>query len=549
MNDKLLAEWKTLVKQIKIYDKTYDDGEPLINDDLYDCLKERLIYIESIIGIQKNSPLYKIRGEATYAKIQHKQPMLSLDHGFGVESMRLFLNKIRNTSNDPFPLIAEHKIDGISLSIRYNDGDITIVTRGNGIKGTDVTQQMQYLDIPRNINENIEVRGELYIKYDDFKKISDQFSSPRNFCASLLQNKCTIPDTKIAFAPHNVFSDKNFKLYSDKINYIKKLGFNPIKSWACNTEKDCINVFEDIEQNMYDIEYAIDGVVFKINSLEIWDKLGSHNTAPRYAFARKFNKTTLETTITDIKFQVGKFGTITPVAIFDTIKLFGVNISRATMHNICELEAKNYGIGDKIGVSRAGDCSPYINYKTFDAQNPSTIKNCPSCGCMLKKSNKTLICENSWNCEDQKIARIQHFCSLNAFNISGVGLNVIKEMVEKKFIEYPSDIFDLPQKITNKTIIFTKGWDTKSINNLIEAIKKSKNIDFVNFIYSLCIPNVGYGAAKSLAKYYNNLDLLIENQQKIHGIGEKIIDSINQFFQTENKWIIQLKNKIIINYD
>lgn len=558
MNNKiqLLKEWKSLVRQIDLYDKSYDEGLPLINDNLYDELRNRLAYIESIIGIQKDSPLHKIRGEAHGNKIRHSELMLSLDHGFGIKSINGFINKIQNTGHNPFPIIAEHKIDGISLAIRYSNGNIQILTRGNGIEGIDVTEQMQYLDIPRNINENIEIRGELYMKHHDFAKIADKFSSPRNYCASLIQNKYSIPNAKVSFAPHNaMICDKhNIISYIDKINYIKELGFKPIISWICNNQDDCAEVFKGVESNLKNIEYPIDGVVYKVNCLEIWNVLGSHNTAPRYAFAAKFHKIIYETTIRDISFQIGKFGTITPVAIFDCIEIDGNKITRATIHNVDELKKNSYGVGDKIGISRAGDSIPYINSKLFNADNFKIIDRCPCCGFALEQFEKTLRCNNSWNCIEQKIDRIYHFCSIEGFNIKGVGLNIIKEMVQSGFISKPIDIFNLPSKILNKELYLSKGWNVKSINNLLLSIEKSKNVRFANMIYALCIPNVGYGVSKGLAKYYPNFDAFITNfkyiPDKIPGIGVKIIESIKTFLHAEdNKWIFALQDKIIINYN
>lgn len=574
-NPELLDEWKKLATQIRKHNKLYEQGKPLIGDDYYDLMTSRLAWIEGIIGPQRNSPIREVRVTEGAKKIEHLAPMLSLDHGFLGESITNFLKKLRNLTNDPFPIIAEHKVDGIALALRYVDHKLSLaLTRGNGNMGTDVLSRIKYLDVPQEIAHpgTVEIRGELFMRFADFEQIKDRFSSPRNACAAFLQNKEPISYMKVGFFPHNVIG-LQAHTYLELINSL--LGFKIFEREVCNSEQDCLDFFAKTQEKRDKIEYPIDGVVMKMNDIKECEKIGFHRTAPRYAFAAKFSPFFKKTTIREIEMQVGKFGTITPVAIFDPIEIDGSVIRRATLHNFDELQKHGYGPGDEILVSRAGDTIPYVCEKVYDAKNPISIQNCPSCGAKLGPFEKTLRCPGGWACPEQKADRLEHFCSLNAFNINGMGKKVVRSFIEQGFLQYPCDIFDLLNH--RKQILEMDGWSEKSVTNLMSAIEKAKLTPLAKMIFGLCIPNVGYGNAVSLAEHFGSIENLIlefgsnelikwsldrqglnteirnsaQNQQSLAidasptGIGKITLSSIRNFFNSDNQeWIKSLINKM-----
>jgi DNA ligase (NAD+) len=356
---------------------------------------------------------------------------------------------------------------------------------------------------------------------------------------------------KANFLAHEII-DKKFHTYKESMEYLKNLGFEVLNNKTCSTKEDCMSFFQESLNNRNDMPYPIDGVVFKINNSVIADSLGCHETAPRYAFAVKFDAIAKETTIRKIEVQVGKFGTLTPIAVFDTVLIDGHNIKKATIHNFDELNKNGYGVGDGILINRSGDVVPYISAKYYDAQNPFKIQFCPSCGSQVHEYQKTLVCNNKWDCRAQKICKIEHFCSKNAFNIEGIASSTIASFVESGLIERPVDIFALPEKIKSKQIFLGEGWKSKSIQNLINSIDQSREINLSNFLFALCIPNVGLGVSRKIAKnflafedFYQNYTA--EEPQKIDSIGEVIMTSIKDFLLAKDEnWVFELKKIVKI---
>lgn len=546
-DDDLKEEWSNIADKIKGYNQAYDQGKSLIDDDGYDALKVRLFQIEQIIGKQPKSPLYEVGSNLSANKIPHIHPMLSLDHGFTVDAIHRFVKKVSNSTADVFPMIAEHKIDGVAISLRY-DGNFVAVTRGNGKEGVDITSQIKFVEIPRSLDLK-EVRGELYMTYQEFEKLQYKFSSPRNACAALLQSKTPLPWLKVEFIAYNSYGYTHLT-YVEKIAHLQSLGFKTPPNKICANVADCIDFFTETEtmRNQNKLPYPIDGIVLKLNSLADWDKLGSHRTGPRYASAIKFLPKSATTVITDIIPQVGKFGVITPVAVFDPVMIEGSKISRATLHNFSEINEKQYGIGDKILVSKAGDTVPYIQMKIAGNNAPFKLINCPSCGSTLTQFEKTLKCNQSWNCTAQKIGRIQHFCSRDAFNIMTLGAKTIEEFVNAGYLNTPLDIFALEDNIACGKIKLKEGWQVKSIQNLIDGINNARNIDMSNFLFALGIPNLGLGQASAIAKCISSFSQFVsiyKNQENfsIKGIGRILIQSIYNFLHDNTQgWIYGLTN-------
>jgi len=551
----LKKEWQKLAIKLKKYNKLYELGNPIIEDDYYDVLTEKLRHIESIIGPQKNSPLQSIGSiDIDSDKVEHLVPMLSLDHGFGPEGIDLFFKRFNQNKKRPFPIVAEHKVDGISVGLRYKNGKLSqVITRGSGTCGKDITKQSSQIEVPYSINieQDLEIRGELYMDFNTFKQLNGQFSSPRNACSSIVNNK-TVSNFKLKFFPHNLLG-LQCSTYFQQMRKLEGFGFESIPYKLCNDKNDCLEYFKNIRDAKDSINYPIDGVVFKINDLELCNELGHHRTAPRYAFAVKFNPISYETVITSIDLQVGKSGVITPVATFKPVYIDGQCITKATLHNINELYKNNYGPGDRIKIARAGDAIPYVSEKIAEGSNKSiNITNCPCCNSEVIQHNQTLKCPNGWQCKEQRIGRIEHFCSRNCLNINYVGGEVVRALVNAELIYYPFDLFRLSENSKSiATLLQLKGWNNKSINNLINSINSRRKIKLANFIFSLGIPNVGYGNSSVLSKYFESFDNIIQyyiepDPKPITGIGQVVTSSISKFLCNPNeKWIYRYNQEDI----
>ncbi|USO00593.1 MAG: NAD-dependent DNA ligase LigA [Alphaproteobacteria bacterium] len=556
--DDLTKEWNQIAKQIRAYDKRYSYGTPLISDFGYDALKDRLMEIEQIIGKQKNSPLNTIGTISHEETIEHLEPMLSLDHGYGEASIQNFYKKMLNLlKTDVVPqMVIEHKIDGIATSIRYEHGQLKLVlTRGDGFRGLNITEHAKYIiGIPKYFPiENFEVRGEVYMKFADFNNLPN-FKNPRNAVAGILRSKDLdiVSSHKLFFIAHG-FTNRgtnSFTTYENGIIFLRQNGFEISDYYISDSEAESCRIFNTLDRNS--IDYPIDGVVLKLNDLSLWDKLGSHSTAPRYAFATKFSPKDSETQIISIEMQVGKFGTITPVANIDSVEIDGITIQKVSMHNMQEFVNKNYLKGDKIIIARAGDVIPYILQKTSNNQieKAELPTHCPSCNTKLIWDSVNLKCTNGWNCKAQALLRIEHFVSRKAFNINGLGSKNLEKLYDYQIIQKPNDVFKLTQLALNNDQLIKNLLGSKVVQNLYNQIEKNRIISLSKFIYALCIPNVGYGTSKLLAAHCVDFETFIstfsqDTQIKIKHVGQTILESIRHFLNTE-QWIFDCYKEIKI---
>ncbi|QEK38079.1 NAD-dependent DNA ligase LigA [Candidatus Cytomitobacter indipagum] len=556
MSKELLEEWKEIAKKIKKYDKKYAHGIPLISDFSYDALKQRLEDIEKIIGKQRNSPLNTI-GEVEEKTVDHATPMLSLDHGYGANSISDFYKKIYNATKSTYEkavpkMIIEHKIDGVAVSIRYENGAIKyVLTRGDGFAGIDITKQSKYIKgIPQNISlKDFDIRGEIYMTFEDFDK-TQGFKSPRNATTGIIRSKEMdfIASHNLQFIAHGFVNKGNFEQYSEGIEFIKNAGFQISDYHISKSEQESIEIFEKFDRDS--VPYPIDGMVFKINDLNLCEQLGHHRTAPRYAFAAKFPPKNTKTFIKNIEFQVGKFGTITPVAEVNSIEIDGVMIQKVSMHNMAELQNKKYNIGDEIIIARAGDVIPYILSKESSGEKSFELPNqCPVCNFKLIWDSVTMRCTNGWNCNAQALLRIEHFVSRKAMNISGLGAKNIEKLFNADIVKKPNDIFNIINLVLNNDEVIKKLLGTKVAQNTFESIQKNKKLSLSRFIYCLCIPNIGHGMAKTIATHCitfdNFINIFQSDQIEIKGVGPMIIESIKKFI-SEEKWIYDAYQKIEI---
>ncbi len=504
--------------------------------------------------------------------------MLSLSNAFGRDDLLNFEKKINNYLNiknkNPIEYSVEPKIDGISASLTYKNGKLIMgLSRGDGIEGEVITENLKTIkDIPKNINsssfpKNIDIRGEVFIKNKDFKKLNDRFANPRNAASGSLRQKNPndtkkIPLNFIAYT-FGYFENNTLKKQSDFLKKLKEWGFKTSKyNDVIKGVDNLIKNHENFESSRFDLDYDVDGLVYKINDYNLQTRLGNVTNAPRWAIAHKFSAHSSFSEILKIDIQVGRTGALTPVAKIKPVNIGGVLVSNATLHNEDEINRKDIRIGDTVKVERAGDVIPHVVAVDLQKRkNDSKIfefpTKCPSCGSitikefnkLTKKKDAVRRCTSEgFECEKISIERVKHFVSKEALNVDGLGKRVVEKFWDLKLLRYPQDIFKLNfNKIQN-----LEGWGILSSNNLKKAIEKSKSISLQKFIYSLGIRHIGLENAKLIAKQcitVSNFVNLIKEKKfdiliNIDGIGETQINSLNKFFlnNTNQSVLQELKN-------
>jgi DNA ligase (NAD+) len=568
---------KEFVRLNKFY---YQYSKPAAKDEEFDKLKEEILILEKQYKFlkSKNSPskIVGYKPAKTFKKALHKVPMLSLANAFSEEDLNNFEKRIINyldkVENFKIEYSAEPKIDGISASLIYKKGKfITGLSRGDGKEGEDITENLKTIeDIPnyivsKDFPEEIDIRGEVFIQNSDFKKISEKFANPRNAASGTLRQKNPEETKKIPlkFIAYTFGYEKGLKLFSQN-EYLKKLkewGFktNPLNKTFQNV-KDLMQNYHDIEKKRNEIDFDIDGIVYKINDFKLQKRLGNVANAPRWAIAHKFSANSAVSKIENIEIQIGRTGALTPVAKIKPINIGGVVVSNATLHNEEEIYRKDIRIGDTVLVERAGDVIPHVisvDLKQRD-KNSKSFKfpiNCPSCGSKTikdfnlttKKEDAVRRCSSEgYVCEKVSIEKIKHFVSKEALNIEGFGKKIVENFFKLNFIKYPQDIFKLDYaKIEN-----LDGWGRQSVANLKYSINSRKNISFDKFIYALGIRHIGLENAKIISKNlksFKNFILLskknnFEDLLNIDGIGETQINSIKNFF--ENNTNMKVLNEL-----
>lgn len=587
---KLLQE---LADKIAKYNHAYYiEDKPLVADSQYDQLFNINLKLEQKFPhlILENSPSKKVGAkiENKFAKVTHSTPMLSLSNAFDEEDVRDFLDRIKNflRLNSFSPIFCEPKIDGLSFAATYKNGIlVTAATRGDGYIGEDVTANIKTIkNFPHNINnapEFLEVRGEVYIEKKDFWSLNqeqeqqdkDKFANPRNAAAgSLRQLDPSItakrPLKYFVYAVGSI--EKKLANSQDQLlAKLKELGFNvnEIRKLA-NSEEEIFNFYEYLKTNRENLPYEIDGVVYKLNDFALQDRMGFIARSPRFATAHKFPAIIGQTKLLSITVQVGRTGTLTPVAELEPIEISGATISRATLHNFQEIIRKDVRIGDYVFLQRAGDVIPQITGVDATKRETSEIFHppsfCPSCNSKLHYNVNDIIirCDNGLNCLAQNYERIRHFVSKNAMDIEGLGRKQVEFLIDKGLVSNPLDIFFLKEKndISLTKLENMEGWGKKSVENLFKNIEKSKKISLPRFIYALGIRHIGEQNAKLLAREfgsYNNfitqMELLKANDSDIYqklndleGIGDKmLIDIINFFDVKENIELIKNLSEVL----
>ncbi len=571
---------KKIKKIIRLNQNYFDKDEPLVSDNEYDLLKKDILNLEKKYDFlnHENSPSQTVgyKPSKNFKKFAHKVPMLSLANAFGEEDLINFekriLNYLDKKNNLKIEYSAEPKIDGISASLFYKNGQlIRGLSRGDGKEGEDITNNLKTIsDIPHlikedNFPEEIDIRGEVFIKNSDFKKLSNKFANPRNAASGSLRQKDPKETKKIPlkFIAYTFGYEKNLNCgtQSEFLKNLKIWGFkiNPLNKTIDNI-KDLINNYNNIEKNREKLDFDIDGIVYKVNDLKIQKRLGNVANAPRWAIAHKFASNKAISKVLSIDIQVGRTGALTPVAKIDPVNIGGVTVSNATLHNEDEISRKDIRVGDTVTVERAGDVIPHIlsvdvRKRSKDSLKYVFPKNCPSCGSktvkeyneITKKNDAVRRCSSEgYECEKIAIEKIKHFVSKDAFNIDGFGKKIVENFWKIKLIKFPQDIFELDYK----KIESLDGWGKQSVENLRYSINERKNISLDRLIYSLGIRHIGLENAKILSKHFRSFskfkslsnDRSYEELLNIDGIGETQVNSIKNFLS--NKVNLNVLNRL-----
>ena len=571
-----------LHKLINFHSYNYHSlDSPSIEDHEYDALFNELLNLEAEYPRYKYSysPSQRVGSEPLegFVKVEHLAPMLSLDNAFNSDDMHDFNKRIldRLTGKEAISYSCEPKLDGIAVNLLYKNGYIEkATTRGDGKVGEDITHNVKTINsIPLSLMNDeselpnlIEIRGEVFIEKDDFDSNNKKaaklgqktFANPRNAAAgSLRQLDPTVAASRpLKFFAHGIgFIDKgNFELpesQSDTLKLYKAWGLptNPLSDVVSNIE-ECEDYFEKVSNQRQKLPYEIDGVVFKVNDLKDQITLGQVSRAPRWAIARKFPAEVGTTFVKKISFQVGRVGSITPVAEFEPVNIGGVIVSHASIHNFDEIERLDVREGDTVRVKRAGDVIPQIISVDIGKRKKTSTEvqppdSCPSCdGKLIKPDGEAILrCTAGLSCPAQKCESLIHFVSRNALNIDGLGERIIDLLVERGLVSNFADLF----KLKKDDILKLDGFRDKSATNLLDSINASKDTTLARFIYSLGIREVGEATALNLALNFNNIAAFLvateEDLLEINDIGPVASKFILEFLSKKEN--IKLVNDLL----
>ena len=583
-----------LINEIKIHnDLYYNKDKPSITDSEYDklVLKLKKIILENPSVHLDENPLNEIGGKVSedFSKFNHPSPMLSLDNAMTVDDLRNFEKRLKNflgSSGENIEYCIEPKIDGLSVNLIYENGKLeTAATRGNGKIGEIITSNIRTInDIPEKIDfedapSSMEIRGEIFMTKDDFvvlnKSSNNQFANPRNAAAGSLRQIDPNVTAKrpLKFISHGfgLIKGNKHETYYDQMVQLKKwkIPISPLMNKSKSID-GLINIYSEIVSKRADIPYDIDGLVYKVNNLSLQNRLGFVGKAPRWAIAHKFESETAQTTVKKIDIQIGRTGSVTPVARLTPVNIGGVIVSNATLHNFDEIEKKDIREGDEVIVERAGDVIPHIIELVNNKKNKRSDKykkpnSCPICNSKIIVDPEEVIirCSGTYICEAQILGRLKHFVSRSALDIEGLGEKQINLFFINKHILKYSDIYDLKNK--KSEICQLDGWGDLSFNNLMKAIESKKKFSLSKLIYSLGIRFIGEKNALAISQAFKNVDSFKDFLQnlklnsseikdsmiEIDGLGPKAINSFFEYLEYKNnrEEIIKLLNVCEIYVD
>ena len=557
----------------KLHDHNYryyvlDD--PLISDYDFDMMLKELNDLEKSNPefFDKNSPTQRVGGEVTksFNTSVHETPMYSLDNSYSLEDLKDWEKRIKKIIEEPIQYTCELKFDGVSINLLYINGElIKAVTRGDGVKGDDVTANIKTiptvpLKLIGNFSNNFEARGEVVMPIEGFNELNkvrihngeEPFKNPRNTASGSLklQDSKEVSTRPLECLLYSVEDPNLFKNQIDFLEKAKNIGFNVFQN---HMHSDSIEeIFEFIqhwEKNRSELPFEIDGVVLKVNDFYQREILGFTSKFPRWAMAYKFKPENTGTSLNSISFQVGRTGSITPVANLEPVNLAGTIVKRASLHNADFIESMDIRVGDYVYVEKGGDIIPKItnvdkSKRAVDSKKFEFPEYCPECGSKLCRleGEANHYCLNYNGCKPQIIGRIQHYISRKALDIEGLGQETVALLVNANLIKNYSDLYDLKFD----QVVHLDRMADKSANNLLEGIIESKKIPFERVLYGLGIRYVGETVAKKLAKHFERIDNMLNTSFDelilVDEIGEKIANSILEFASDDDN--IQIINKL-----
>lgn len=573
-----------LRNEIREHDyRYYVLAEPTISDEQYDRLLRELIELEREYPEYQtaDSPSQRVGGQPTkeFPTVQHAVPMLSLSNTYNEEEVREFDRRVRSLlKKEPYKYVCELKFDGVAVSLIYTQGIFSRgATRGDGTQGDEITQNLKTIrSIPLRLRtqkkglENIEVRGEVYMNRDDFQQMNEErelagektFVNPRNSAAGTLklQDPAIVAQRPLKFVAYYLRSeDMDLRSHYENLHLLRELGF-PVSQHAraCRTIDEVITYWKEMELRREDLPYDIDGIVVKVDSIRQQQILGSIAKSPRWAIAFKFTSRKAETLLKGIRLQVGRVGTITPVADLEPVFLGGTTVSRATLHNEDYIKELDIRVGDTVVVEKGGDVIPKVSGVVTAKRPPGTKKFsmpqvCPECGSRLVRpeDEANYYCENT-ECPAQIRGRISHFAHRGAMDIEGLGEAIIDQLVTLGYLKSFADVYELQKH--RRELANLERWGEKSVQNLLDAIEQSKKRPFSRVLFALGIRHVGSGIAQLITKNFRSIDELMETPKEklesIQGIGPRIAESIYHFFQDKgNRKLVEKLRKAGVNLE
>lgn len=556
-----------LVEQLNEHNYRYAVlNDPVISDRAYDTLMRELIDLEARHPdlIQPDSPTQRVTSDLTreFPTVQHEVPMLSLDNTYSEDELRDFEDRIRRElPEEELQYVAELKIDGVALSLIYENGLLTRgVTRGNGTQGEDITPNVKTIkSIPIRLGNPVpycEIRGEVYLDHNTFDAINVQrekneenpFANPRNATSGSLklQDAQQVAERRLSFFAYS-FRSPNIQLstHGENLSYLERLGLPVNTNRAlCNNIDDIIAQAREWEEERQKLEYDIDGIVIKVNSIAQQNKLGATSKSPRWAISFKYSAEQAETVLKRITLQVGRTGVITPVANLEPVQLAGTTVSRATLHNAEELERKDIREGDTVILEKGGDVIPKVvravtAKRAEDAVAFEFPENCPVCDALLieDESEVAIRCENP-QCPAQLKGNIRHFASRTAMDIEGLGTALVEQLVDNKLVRDVGDLYNL--KLDELADL--ERMAEKSAQNVLDALEASKEQPFHRVLFALGIRHIGATVARTLSDNFHSIDRLRDTHpeeiEAVHEIGATIAKSIHTYLNIDSNWTI-----------
>jgi DNA ligase (NAD+) len=578
-----------LAEELRQHDhRYYVEAKPIIADGEYDRLYRQLLDLEQQFPelVTPESPSQRVAGRPVqeFKPVKHLTPMMSLDNTYSQEEVRQFVQRVRKLlAREQLEWVVEPKIDGVAVSLRYEDGKLVLgATRGDGTTGDDVTANLRTIrTVPLNLRQPgpsgtiptlLEVRGEVYLPIASFKQVNAQrlaaheepFANPRNAAAGSLKqlDPRIVAKRALAMFAYSLGQVEGAEVpaqHADMLQWLHALGFRtPEKTWVCQDEGQLLNAIQELDQRRHEFAYQTDGAVLKLNSIPLRARLGATAKAPRWAIAYKFEAEQAETTLEDVSIQVGRTGALTPVAHLAPVHVSGTVVKRATLHNEDQMRRLDVRIGDTVTIQKAGEIIPEVvgvvlHKRTGNERIFTFPRTCPECGTAVSRTGlggEEVVwrCPN-YDCSAQIRGRIEHWCSRGAMDVEGGGEVLVRQLVERALVRDVADLYALD--IVQVASLERMG--QKSAQNFLDGVQASKKQDLWRVLFGLGIMHVGAGVAKALARHVSDLDALAQMDQvqlsKAEDVGEVIAHSVHRWFrEPHNRQLIEKLRGAGINF-